>query len=144
MKLFSISPFLVAGALAAGACCCDGPGSQASAAEGQAAAPTQTATESVERNYLVKGMTCGGCVFGVKRALKRAGLASEQILEVDYRTPDPDNKIGHAKVRFPKNLYKGQETDCGIVKEIRENPGYLAYWEAGNTDPCGLDQGKKN
>lgn len=78
MKLFLISPFLIAGVLAAGACCCDGPKSQAST------------TESVERNYLVKG----------------------------------------------------QETDCHIVKEIRDNPGYLAYWDAKNTDPCGLDHGK--
>jgi len=142
MKLFSISPFLVAGALAAGACCCDGPKSRASTTEGKADAGAQATTASVERNYLVKGMTCGGCVFGVKKALKRAGLSSDQIVEVDHKTPDPDNKIGHAKVRFPKDLYKGQETDCRIVKEIRENPGYLAYWDAKNTDPCGLDSRK--
>jgi len=92
--------------------------------------------EWIERDYLVKGMTCGGCVFGVKAALKRAGVESAQILEVDYKTPDPKNKIGHAKVKFNKSDYKGQETDCKIVSAIRDNPGYQAFWDLKNTDPC--------
>jgi len=96
--------------------------------------------ESIERYYFVKGMTCGGCVFGVKAALKRAGIEKSQILDVDYRTPDPENKIGHAKVTIPKEQYKGTDTDCKIVKEIKNNPGYLAYWDASNTDPCGLEK----
>lgn len=96
--------------------------------------------ESVERYYFVKGMTCGGCVFGVKKALQRAGIEKSQILEVDYATPDPENKTGHAKVQYPKDQYKGTETDCKIVKEIRSNPGYMAYWDNKNPDPCGLEK----
>lgn len=92
--------------------------------------------QSVERYYFVKGMTCGGCVFGVKKALQRAGIEKSQILEVDYATPDPENKIGHAKVKYSKDQYNGTETDCKIVKEIRNNPGYIAYWDSKNTDPC--------
>lgn len=93
---------------------------------------------SIERDYLVKGMTCDGCVFGVKKALSRAGLSKDQIIDVDYKKPDPENKIGHAKVKFSKNQYQGKETDCKIVKEIKENPGYIAYWDQANTNPCGL------
>lgn len=95
-------------------------------------------TESVDRNYLVKGMTCGGCVFGVKKALKRAGLTQDEIIEVDHKKPDPEHKVGHARVRFAKDQYKGEATDCKIIKEIRDNPGYVAYLDPANTDPCKL------
>ncbi|MGE4233108.1 MAG: mercuric transporter MerT family protein [Bacteriovoracia bacterium] len=94
---------------------------------------------TIERDYFVKGMTCGGCVFGVKHALKKAGIADLQIVEVDYKTPDPKNKIGHAKIRFSKDQYLGQEIDCKIVREIRQSPGYVAYWSKDNTDPCKLN-----
>ena len=99
--------------------------------------------EWIERDYLVKGMTCGGCVFGVKSALKRAGLESSQILEVDYKTPDPKNKIGYAKVRFSKSDYKGLDTDCKIINAIRDNLGYQVYWDSKNKEPC-LDRSGKN
>ncbi len=101
---------------------------------------TETKAESVERDYLVKGMTCGGCVFGVKKALKRAGLEQDQILEVDYKKPDPKNKVGHAKVKFTKDQYKGEATDCKIIREIRDSPGYIAYFDPANTDPCKLGE----
>ena len=94
--------------------------------------------QTIERYYFVKGMTCGGCVFGVKKALERVGIKKEQILEVDYRSPDPKNHVGHAKVRFSKNEYKGQETDCKIVGEIKNNPGYTVYWDQQETNPCKL------
>lgn len=97
------------------------------------------AGESVERDYLVKGMTCGGCVIGVKKALERAGVEKDQIIEVDYRSPDPKNKIGHAKVHFPKEQFKGQETDCKIAKAIKDHAGFSTYWESANTNPCQLN-----
>lgn len=96
----------------------------------------------VERDYLVKGMYCAGCVISVKMALKNAGITSDQILDVDYNKPDPDNKIGHARLRFQKSSYHGVETDCKLVKEIRNSPGYIVYWEPNNQDPCGLDTKK--
>ena len=138
MKLFSFTSILAAGAVTLGVCCCESPKSFSSKAT---AAEVKTESLVSERNYLVQGMSCGGCVFGVKKALDRAGIEKNQIVEVDYRTPDPEKKIGHAKVKFLSGQYKGAVTDCKIVKEIRENPGYVAYWDAANTDPCGL--GKK-
>lgn len=96
----------------------------------------------VERDFLVQGMTCGGCVFGVKKALRRVGLDPSQIVDVDYRKPDPANQVGHAKVRFSKEEYKGKETDCKIIKAIRDNPGYLAYLDPTNPDPCRLSKSK--
>lgn len=97
------------------------------------------AGETVERDYMVKGMTCGGCVIGVKKALERAGVSKEQIIDVDYRKPDPKNKIGHAKVSFSKDQYKGQETDCRIVQEIKDKAGFTAYWDSSNQNPCNLN-----
>lgn len=92
----------------------------------------------IERYYYVKGMTCAGCVFGVKAALKRAGVPKENIKEVTYKEPDPDNHIGHAVVDFAAADYKGLESDCKIIKEIKSSPGYLAYTDPKNTNPCNL------
>lgn len=95
-------------------------------------------TDPVERDYLVKGMTCSGCVFGVKKALERAGVARSEILAVEYDKPDPAKSIGHAKVRFSKSEYKGKETDCKIAKEILSNPGYQVFWDRVDQNPCKL------
>lgn len=114
-------------------CCFNVPSNLISSTEARA---DEEKAQIVERDYLVKGMTCAGCVFGVKKALERAGIERSQILEVDYRKPDPDHKVGHAKIRFPKGQHKGEETDCKIVKAIRDNPGYVAYLDASNTNPC--------
>ena len=116
------------------ACCCDispiGFSSQANASG------AEEKPETIERDYFVKGMTCAGCVFGVKKALERAGVARTEIVAVEYDKPDPENKIGHAKVRFSKLNYHGKNTDCKIVKEILSNPGYVAFWEESNQNPC--------
>lgn len=136
MGLFSFSSF-VTGAFLITACCCG-----ASRTSMAYAAEQKPPTAVTERYYYVKGMTCSGCEFGVKKALGRAGIAKEQIIEVDSESPDPSNKIGHAKVKFPIGQHKGLETDCKVVKEIRANPGYIAYWDPSDTDPCKLDQKK--
>lgn len=139
MKLFSFSSVLMVGAFTIGACCCQGPKSFSNIA---VAAEINSEVPVSERDYLIQGMTCSGCEFGVKKALGRAGVEKSQIAVVDYKSPEPENKIGHAKIKFMNGQHKGLETDCRIVKEIRENPGYIAYWDASDTDPCGLNKKK--
>lgn len=133
MKLFSIASTFTA--LSIAACCCNGPSARFTSA---LAAEKTVLAETVEKTLFIKGMTCSGCVFGVKSALERAGISKDQIVEVDYKTPDPENKIGHAKFKFSASQYKGTETDCRIIQEIKKNPGYVAYWDASNTNPCNL------
>ncbi len=133
MKLFSLP--LVSTALSIAACCCSGPSARFTSV---LAAEKTVQAETVERTLFIKGMTCSGCVFGVKSALERAGISKDQIIEVDYKKPDRENKIGHAKLKLSASQYKTGETDCRIIKEIKKNPGYVAYWDASNTDPCNL------
>lgn len=137
MNYFSVPSILLAGFFTIGACYWEGPRSLSSVAMVE---EVKSNTLVAERNYLIKGMTCSGCEYSVKKALNRAGITKDQILEVDSESPDPKNKIGHAKVKFMLGQYKGAETDCKIVKEIRDNPGYVAYWDNSNTDPCGIDK----
>lgn len=118
-----------------GCCCSMAPIGLSSVAR---AAEVSQKTDSIERDYLVKGMTCSGCVFGVKKALERAGVSRTEVIAVEYDKPDPANSIGHAKVRFPKNEYKGKETDCKIAKEVLSNPGYQLFWDKADQNPCKL------
>lgn len=131
----TIKSFLINVGFSSLACCCaTAPGVLNNIAE---AADTTPAASFVERDFYVKGMTCSGCEYGVKKALERAGVKKSDILLVEATKPDPANKIGHAKFRIPKDQYKGAETDCKIVKEIKDNPGYTAYWDKNNQTPCG-------
>ena len=131
MKLFSFIPMLTLASFTLLACpCCTG--SKASAAEKK----TETKSEDVERYYFVKGMYCGGCKIGVKAALKDPSLKIKEVVEVDINSPDPENKIGHAVVKFSKENYRGQETDCKVAKKIKDDVGYMAYWDKTNTNPC--------
>jgi copper chaperone CopZ len=136
MKLFSYIPLLALASFAFLACpCC--VGSKAGVAQANAADKRiETKSEDVERYYFVKGMFCGGCKIGVTAALKDTALNIKQIVEVDYNSPDPDNKIGHVVVKFSKENYHGQETDCKVVKKIKDDMGYATYWEKTNTNPC--------
>jgi hypothetical protein len=131
MKLFSFIPLLALTSFAFLACpCCTG--SKANAA-GKSA---EVKSEDVERYYFVKGMYCGGCKIGVRAALKDPSLKIKEVVEVDINSPDPENKIGHAVVKFSKENYRGQETDCKVAKKIKDDMGYVAYWDKTNTDPC--------
>ncbi|MFK8138557.1 MAG: heavy-metal-associated domain-containing protein [Bdellovibrionales bacterium] len=95
--------------------------------------------EMIEKTYFVKGMHCGGCESGVKQSLLHlAGVKKEQIVEVTYSKPDPDNEIGSVVLKFNKDDYKGKATDCKLAKAIKKNPGYDLYWEKGNQNPCKL------
>lgn len=94
------------------------------------------------KTYFVEGMTCGGCELGVREALKKSGVKEENILSVDHSQPDPKNKIGMATVQFEKASYRGSETDCKIVEEIKKSPGYIAFWDMSDRNPCGKTQAK--
>ncbi len=130
MKLFSFIPLLAITSFALLACpCCTGSGAHAA----EKSAETKS---DVERYYFVKGMYCGGCKIGVKAALKDPSLKIKEVVEVDINSPDPENKIGHAVVKFSKENYRGQETDCKVAKKIKDAVGYIAYWDKTNTNPC--------
>lgn len=146
MRLFSFIPLLglLGFALLACPCCV---GSKAGVAVASATEKkiekniekkAEAKSEDVERYYFVKGMYCGGCKLGVKAALKDSSLKIKEIVEVDINSPDPDNKIGHAVVKFSKENYRGQETDCKVAKKIKDNLGYLAYWDKAESNPCKL------
>lgn len=131
MKLFSFIPLLALTSFALLACpCCTGSKANAAGKSAEAKA------EDVERYYFVKGMYCGGCKIGVKAALKDPSLKIKEVVEVAINSPDPENKIGHAVVKFSKENYRGQETDCKVAKKIKDDMGYIAYWDKANIDPC--------
>ena len=136
MKLLSIIPALglMGFAILACPCCTGSKASTALAAEKK----IEQKSETVERYYFVKGMHCGGCKLGVKSALKDSALKVHEIVEIDHNSPDPENKVGHAKVRFLKSDYQGKETDCKIAKKIKDDLGYAAYWDKTNTNPCDI------
>lgn len=142
MKLLSFIPLLGLASFVMLACpCCTGSKAGVAAAsetEKMIEKKAEVKSEDVERYYFVKGMHCGGCKLGVKAALKDSSLKIKEIVEVDINSPDPDNKIGHAVVKFSKENYRGQESDCKIVKKIKDDLGYLAYWDKADSNPCKL------
>lgn len=83
------------------------------------------------KTLYIKGMTCGGCELGVREALKRAGLKETEILSIDHSNPKPKESIGSAVIKV------SDETGCKIIKEIKESPGYVAFWSFDNKNPCG-------
>ncbi len=93
-------------------------------------------SDVVERYYFVKGMHCSGCKLGVRAALQDPSLKIKETVKVDNNSPEPENKIGHAVVRFLKEDYRGQETDCKVAKKIKEDLGYMVYWDKSNINPC--------
>ena len=82
----------------------------------------------------IEGMTCGGCELGVREALKRAGLKDSAILSVDLAERSPKKSIGQAIIKISNDF------TCKVVKEIKESPGYLAYWSFENKKPCGEEK----
>ncbi|WP_372655441.1 mercuric transporter MerT family protein [Halobacteriovorax sp.] len=83
------------------------------------------------KTLYIEGMTCGGCELGVRKALKRAGLTESEILNVDHSSPKPKENIGSAVIKI------SDEAGCKVIKEIKESPGYLAFWTFDNKKPCG-------
>ncbi|MFT6068078.1 MAG: mercuric ion transport protein [Bacteriovoracaceae bacterium] len=83
------------------------------------------------RTLYIEGMTCGGCELGVRKALKRAGLTDSEILNVDHSSPKPKENIGSAVIKV------SEEVSCKVIKEIKQSPGYIAFWSFDNKNPCG-------
>lgn len=90
-----------------------------------------TGTHGKVKTLYIKGMTCGGCELGVREALKRAGLKDEEILNVDHSSLKPKESIGSAVIKI------SDEVGCKVIKEIKESPGYVAFWSFDNRYPCG-------
>lgn len=75
-------------------------------------------SENVTRNYFMKGMTCGGCIFSVKSALNK---------EEDLGIAEKDINVGTAKIIFKKESYKIKETDCKVAKAIENKTEYKVF-----------------
>lgn len=67
--------------------------------------------EAVSKKYFVKGMTCGGCILGVKVALKKAD---------NLKIKDKEISVGVADLKFEKKNYVAEKTDCEVSKAIEK------------------------
>ena len=78
-KLLIYTPLLIC-------CTCSGPKSLTnSAIASDTTSPIKTSSKAGSHQYYVKGMTCGGCIFHVKSALKNASKTigfTKQNIEV--------------------------------------------------------------
>ena len=90
-----------------------------------------TSSSGKIKTLYIEGMTCGGCELGVRKALERAGLNDAEILSVDHSSPKPEENIGSAIIKV------SEEIRCKVIKEIKESPGYVAFWSFDNRNPCG-------
>lgn len=80
-------------------------------------APKNVSADLVATKYFVKGMTCGGCIFNVKSALKKSNLPIvDQTLEV-----------GEATLEFNKNDYQKKQTDCQVAKSIESHTEFRVF-----------------
>ncbi|MFG1485608.1 heavy metal-associated domain-containing protein [Halobacteriovorax sp. RZ-1] len=76
------------------------------------------ADNTVTKDYYVKGMTCGGCILGVKVALKKA--EGVQFL-------DQNVSVGIARIKFNEKQYNGEETDCNASRAIEKYTEYKVF-----------------
>lgn len=74
--------------------------------------------DNITRNYFMKGMTCGGCIFSVKSALNK---------EENLGIAEKDINVGTAKIIFKKESYKVKETDCKVAKAIESKTEYKVF-----------------
>ena len=56
-------------------------------------------------------MTCGGCILGVKVALKKA----EEVQFLDQNV-----LVGFVSIKFNEKLYNDKETDCKVSKAVEK------------------------
>jgi len=83
----------------------------------------------VSKKYFVEGMTCGGCILGVKTALGKAG--SLNIL-------DKEIEVGQATLQFDKKSYKESVTDCEVTKSIEKVTEFKVFLDKEHTKrACG-------
>lgn len=86
-------------------------------------------TNLTSKKYFVKGMTCGGCIIGVKMALKKT---DELLFE------DKDISVGEATLKFKKKDYKGDKTDCAVTSSIEKVTEFKVFLDKEHTKrACG-------
>ena len=78
-------------------------------------------------SYFVKGMTCGGCIFGVKSALGKAD--SLNIL-------DKDISVGKAILQFDKNKTDEAKLNCKVTKAIEGSTEFTVFLDKDHTKPA--------
>ena len=83
----------------------------------------------ISKKYFVKGMTCGGCILGVKTALAKS--ENLKILEKDIN-------VGEATLQFEEKYYKQSKTDCDVTKSIEKVTEFKVYLDKNHTQrACG-------
>jgi len=80
----------------------------------------------VTKKFLVEGMSCGGCEYGVKQKLKSIGFG-DNIEKVSY-----EEGVAILKLK-PSQMDKA--TECKVIKAINELE-YTAYLDPKNKKPC--------
>ena len=78
----------------------------------------------VSKKYYVKGMTCGGCILGVKTALNK----SEELKIVDKKID-----VGSATIQFSKDFYQSNDIDCKVTKSIESVTEFKVFLDIKHT-----------
>ncbi len=82
------------------------------------------AKDLISKKYFVKGMTCGGCIVGVKTVLNKS---------TELKIADKDIKVGEATLRFEKKNYKKSTTDCDVTKTIESVTEFKVFIDRNHT-----------
>jgi len=97
--------------------------------ESKTADKNELGSDVVSKNYFVKGMTCGGCIIGVKSALNKS---------VGLNIFAKDIEVGKATLQFKKKNYKKSLTDCAVTKSIEKVTEFKVFLDSGLTKrACG-------
>ena len=81
----------------------------------------------ITKTYFVKGMTCGGCIFGVKSALGKAKKLS--IL-------DKDISVGKAILKLNKKDNDEPNLNCNVTKAIEKYTDFTVFLDETHTKPA--------
>lgn len=77
--------------------------------------------DGITKVYFIKGMTCGGCIFHVDKALeKNSQMISYQGKKIG---------VGTLKLTFTEINYKNNETDCAVKNSIESQTEYKVYYD---------------
>ncbi|MAF76678.1 MAG: hypothetical protein CME60_00850 [Halobacteriovoraceae bacterium] len=82
------------------------------------------AEDLISKKYFVKGMTCGGCILGVKVALKKA-----ESLKIE----DKEISVGVTDLKFEKKNYLPEKTDCEVSKAIEKFTEFKVFMDKEHT-----------
>ena len=83
-----------------------------------------TQEKLVSKKYFIKGMTCGGCILGVKTALNKS---------TELKISDKDIGVGEATLKFETNNYKEASTDCDVTKTIEKVTEFKVFLDKEHT-----------